>query len=413
LNFISSIRRELLARRISTVLAKSSAAPLDTPNQRHAAFAVLRAARLVSVGNWLAHKAQVRLELLEKQLAKDIMAHAKGFGAAALASLFAEYTKQVASCFDWLKGELTDDMSELLAILHKHTISAGAEHFGVDGEIPSNNTTLPDVLGAPPSDHLDKVASDLLFRLKAETRKAVEAGCTAAETVQRLGLNQPAETVAANIQVGTETVKAAIGLDDALSAINIGIRLFDTTDNSLMKFIQAAVTELASDADAQSFDALSGQGVKMGWTWAGIADGRQCDFCAYMDGGKWDENKEPIGDSPELESEPPTHYGDRCSLLPCDLDSELPSGDFESYLAGFSGKEQEEAFGKSALTAYRKGEITPAALMGQQSHELPLDKFRAMEPRLELDVEKYRRMGAETGAAANRITEATREAANA
>jgi len=87
MNLLSAIHRELLARRIGKVLATvpvtvHAKEVADTPNQRHASFAVLRAARLVSVGNWLAHKAQGRLALLEAQLAKDIMAHASGFASA-------------------------------------------------------------------------------------------------------------------------------------------------------------------------------------------------------------------------------------------------------------------------------------------------------------------------------------------
>ena len=66
MNILSAIHRELLARRIGRVLAAvpgtvHAKEVADTPNQRHASFAVLRAARLVSVGNWLAHKAQGRL----------------------------------------------------------------------------------------------------------------------------------------------------------------------------------------------------------------------------------------------------------------------------------------------------------------------------------------------------------------
>jgi len=319
-----------------------------------------------------------------------------------LASLFAEYEREVAACFDWLKGELTDDAQELSDILSEHTLAAGAEHFNIKvatGKNPSDRTSAKLVLGAPLPEHLDKVKSDLLFRLRAETRKAVEAGCTAAETVRRLGLNTNSEKISSKLvvqagDVPCGTIHAAL---DPLAAISIGIRLFDTTDNSIMKFIQAAVTELASDADAESFDAMGDDAPRMGWTWVSAADGRVCDFCEYMDGGTWDENKEPIGDSPELEVEPAAHFGCRCALISCDLDDDAPSGNFESYLSRFSNEEQTQAFGPTALKEYRAGRLSPAGLMGQQDNEITLESFRKMEPRLEIDLDKYRRMGAAEG----------------
>lgn len=184
------VERELLKRRIAVVMAADKTAEVRGPNHSHAAAAVLRAARLTSVGNWLADKLQTRLALLESQLAKDILAHAKGWGEAALPSLFQVFDSQVASTFDWLRGEVADDLQQLSDALHLHAVTAARRHF-IPGTPPSPGQAGPDassalVLGAPPSDHLDKFQADLLFRLKAAVRQAVAAGSTAQETVTGL-----------------------------------------------------------------------------------------------------------------------------------------------------------------------------------------------------------------------------------
>lgn len=405
----------LLSRIESALIRAKSVTPtaLDTPNQRHAAFAVLRAGRLVSVGNWLSHKLQDRLSLLDKQIAKDIKAQAANFNQGALTSLFGDFERDTNAAFDWMQGELSDDLAKLQKILLAHSVEAGSAHYN-DAEAstvhPSVSVDDALFLGAPLLEHLDKVKSDLLFRLKAETRKAITAGSSSQETIDRLGL-QGEGKVEANLST---RITNLIQAENPLSAINIGIRLFDTTDNSLAKFIQAAVTQLASMTDEDSFDEFdTNEERNMGFVWVSAADANVCPFCEFMDGNQWDENKEPVGDAPDLEIEPPSHFGCRCSLISCDLDADLPQGSFESYLAHFSDAEQKQAFGASSVAAYRKGEITPAALMGQDSNEIPLEKFRVMEPRLELDVDKYGKMGAETGAAANRLTQETRRLANA
>ncbi|MGA3143384.1 MAG: DUF4339 domain-containing protein [Verrucomicrobiota bacterium] len=76
---------------------------------------------------------------------------------------------------------------------------------------------------------------------------------------------------------------------------------------------------------------------------------------------------------------------------------------FESYLSHFSNEEQEQAFGKEALHQYRTGKLTPAGLMGQDTNEITLQKFRSLDPRLDYEsgaAEQGAREGAE---AATRI----------
>jgi len=515
----------------ATVHATAKPAAAPSPNQSHAAFAVLRAARLVSVGNWLAAKLQARLALLEKVIAQDILSHANGWSQNALPSLFATIQMDADRAFDWMTGEATDDFRQLQQILDEQVRTALRAHHGDGGE-PTGQTAadLPLVLGASVADHLAKVKADLLFRVKAEVNKALAAGATAAETVQRLGLAQEAvkataqpepgagavqaedaghefhgnqyqaaslewQTRAASKKIGPalswagdkransytiihdekagkhtlqfteqtqekpiltklgefKTIEAAksaaqdhsnnkVAKDDAeeaaerkeiaswsratasesvhaaldpLSAISIGVRLFDTTDNSLMKFVQLAVTALAQQADAEAGDELDddeeAQDKRIGRVWVSAGDAKVCDECQFWDGNQWDEDGNPVGDGPELQDEPPLHPHCRCVILPCDLDEPAPEGGFRDYLANFSEQEQQAAFGPAALRAYRKGEITPAALMGQQTNRVSLEQFRAMEPRLDADTEREMdRLADETGresaAAANEVT---------
>ena len=506
-----------LASRINRVLAEDSTAPVS-PNQQHAAAAVLRAARLVSVGNWLAEKMQGRVDLMQKQVAKDIMQHAQGFSEASLSSLFAEYERAVNACFDWMHGELTDDLKQLSEILSDHNSQAVFAHFGSStAATPPSDISALNILGAPLADHLDKMASDTLFRLKAETRKAVDAGCTAAETVNRLGLktdpnitatiragdvpghefhgNQYTDAVTGEKlegfkpwtmkQTGSDSQRTGVAqfdfdkpsfaknpgnhrlflvsprsyaltmqnaplmesirknplatehladgvkvlsfrdkekaieaakrihagdisasdlaarienvlraeIPNPLSAINIGINLFDATDNSLMKFLQAAMTALAADADEDSIDDDTER--NMGWTWITAGDANVCPICEFYGDGQWDSDLNPVGDSPELaDGKPPLHFGDRCAFLPCDLDEpDSEPKDFSDYLAHYSGTEQREAFGEANLNAYRRGEMTPAQLMGQQTNRIPLDKFRDMSPVTDFTTKQIERVG--------------------
>lgn len=49
---------------------------------------------------------------------------------------------------------------------------------------------------------------------------------------------------------------------------------------------------------------------------------------------------------------------------------------FGDYLASFTGQEQECAFGKSALLAYRRGDITVNQLVGQGEGLVTLEQLR-------------------------------------
>jgi hypothetical protein len=83
---------------------------------------------------------------------------------------------------------------------------------------------------------------------------------------------------------------------------------------------------------------------------------------------------------------------------------------FSDYLTQFSRQEKEQAFGKEAYDLYRRGKITPAQMKRQKASMKMLESFRAMEPRLDMDMDKYERMGMEAGRAAGEKMK--RDAAN-
>jgi hypothetical protein len=53
---------------------------------------------------------------------------------------------------------------------------------------------------------------------------------------------------------------------------------------------------------------------------------------------------------------------------------------FESYLSHFSNEEQKQAFGEENLTAYRRGNIKPAQLIGKTDILITLQQFRVTGP---------------------------------
>ncbi len=83
---------------------------------------------------------------------------------------------------------------------------------------------------------------------------------------------------------------------------------------------------------------------------------------------------------------------------------------FEDYLAQFSNEEQKQAFGEENLTAYRRGKIKAAQLIGKTDNLITLEQFRVSEPLLICDSEKFRKMGEESGRRAGAAMEAARQA---
>ena len=70
---------------------------------------------------------------------------------------------------------------------------------------------------------------------------------------------------------------------------------------------------------------------------------------------------------------------------------------FQDYLANFANEEQKQVFGEENLTAYRRGKIKIAQLIGKTDNLITLEQFSVLEPCLVIDADKYRRMGAAEG----------------
>lgn len=193
----------------------------------------------------------------------------------------------------------------------------------------------------------------------------------------------------------TNLVTAA-GEAIAKQPMTVGVQLFDGTENSLAKVIESAVQALSHMVDVGGMggdeDDDEDEEKNMGWIWTAVMDdGKTCPFCENLDGQKWDAEFNPANDeTDEYPGDPPIHSFCRCVTLPINLDDEnpgevvLPNGkkepiSFEDYLSQYSGKEQEETFGKQALSAYRRGDLTANQLIGQRSNLLSLERFKEME----------------------------------
>lgn len=85
---------------------------------------------------------------------------------------------------------------------------------------------------------------------------------------------------------------------------------------------------------------------------------------------------------------------------------------FETYLAHFSNEERKQAFGEENLTAYRRGKIKAAQLIGKTDNLLTLQQFRVTGPMLldydfDYDTDEAKEAGRKAGEeAAKRIKQA-------
>jgi hypothetical protein len=107
-----------------------------------------------------------------------------------------------------------------------------------------------------------------------------------------------------------------------------------------------------------------------------VLDERLCPRCEIYAGQRWTKEYEPVGDAPEFPEDPPLHLNCRCAVVPSDLSEEpAPDANFDDYLAKYSRSEQEQAFGKAALRAYRRGDIDAGQLIAQKGHPLSPEDF--------------------------------------
>jgi hypothetical protein len=398
---MADVRRARMVLRARAALSRpDEPKAAEHPNDAQAAHAFLRAARLNAVANGVAGKLAAETAKLEAAVVKEMDDHTLTPDSD-LSPLFQQFKILVTAAFERMARIAEDDFTKLHGVIVAQGAKALSAHLGVTSDASAGGDVETLVMGAPLADHFEKLAADALFRLKAAVRTGVAVGDDAKELKARV----TGMTVKARSHEHGDHIHAAAPPAD------IVLRLFDATDNSVLKVVKAAVTAFAQAAD----DAVQ-EGVpddeprNMGFIFTSAQDGSVCPTCEFYDGNFYDENKDPVGDSPELESEPPLHFSCRCALISCDLDGEKPDGNFASYLDQFSDQEQRQAFGDANVENYRKGDLTPSGLMGQTTHGLSLEQFKSGEPELRFDLDKYTRMGEQSAEDANERTAERRAA---
>jgi hypothetical protein len=356
---------ELLSRDLAVMAADTH------PNSKHAADVVLQAARLQSVGNWVMAKVKDRITSLKHSLLA-LMEKTDPAANGAKAYLKAA-DKLIEDTYAMVGEEVEGYMERIAAAVAKKTRGRIAEHHGLNVRKPDQTSVDGAlVLGAPLSAHFDKMASDLKFRLGAAVRTGVQSGDTLEELAERC-FGKDAPVHASDFALA---IKAALG-DVARGALQVAVDLMDGAGNSLNKVIEAAIHAYAKEgatALAESMDEEDES--NLGWQWVAVGDERTCERCEFYDGQRWTADFEPTDNGPEFPDDPPLHFSCRCSLVPSDLDGPPSEGGFDDYLANFSKKEKEEAFGKEALEQYTKtGKISK--LMRQKDNIMSLEEFES------------------------------------
>lgn len=332
-------------------------------NHTHALEAIKRRAQLQSVNNWVKAQTDGALEELEAGLVKDLKANDPTKGPKTRVKLFTAAQVRIEAVFKHLLDKVQEHLLELAGILHDKMGKSLEKHH--DADVPNpDHEHLPNIpiLGVTLEEHFDKMASDTLFKFRAAIGQGVEDGESLAELVQRVA--------------GSEETVTAAEPDDVAKKLRVHVSLLDSIEGAIAKVIHAAIQEYATEVEDQVAGGADTE-TRLGWQWVAVLDDNTCEECQFMDGGQWDENKEPVDDSPELDTEPPRHFGCRCALVPCDLDSpEAPEQTFDDYLSQFSRSEQEAAFGKENLRAYHRGDITANQLIGQKTNLMTLEEFK-------------------------------------
>lgn len=398
---LKAIEVEQLARGIESVVKAES--KLDnSPNHLHAAYAVLRTARLKSVGNWILTGLKSRLDQLQAEIASELQANSPVVKSNE-EKVLANIEKRILNAYAQMSATVKNQFKELAAIVGEHNAKTLERHHNLrTKEADHSNIHQTLVLGAPLSEHFKKMGEDVAFKVKAEIRQGVANDETTEQLVERITNEEPVkarETIKAGAPSSSKDLNDIVfAIAEIPKSLTIGIRLFDSVENSLDKVIQSAIQSFSNAVDEASFEALPETEKNMGWAWLGVADDRQCDECSFYDGSQWDSEYEPIGDAPEYPGNPPAHFSCRCSVLPVDLDEPMPAdAQFDDYLNQFSREEKESAFGAANYREYQRGNLTPAQLMGQDSNEISLEDFRKSEPTLDYDKSIAERIGLESG----------------
>jgi DNA topoisomerase-1 len=409
--------------------ADKSGVRRSNPNEAHAVDAALVLAQLQSVANWVRAQAHAALAELQGRLVALVRRQGPGEAPGTLPALFQAAQEAIASDFGALGRQVQRHCEGVAEAVAGRTKEALARHHGrAAGEPDLSGLPGLAVLGATLEEHFGKMASDTLFRFKALVRQAVRQGCTTEEVVARLkgtdgrpaeagGLHSedvveaedaghpfhgnqrtdPNLSAADASEVSRCAVHAAEPTPEqvaetgyaewkarqaAAKKLQVYLSFMDTAENSVNKVIQAAIAAFGNEGGGAAGGAAEDEEGTMGWYWLAVheADGslsdRVCDECAFYDGNRWDADMEPVGDAPEYPGDPPVHFNCRCSLVPSDLDEPAPDMSFRDYLASFTRSEQERAFGKFNLAAYRRHEITAGQLVGQRDNLMSLEEFR-------------------------------------
>jgi hypothetical protein len=323
-------------------------------NHAAASVAVLRGMALTGFGQWLDDITHKALDGLQAELVRLVKTIDPG------QHLFNEADRIIGSTFTSLTHQITEHLQQAV-----HPIEAIGrrmfEHHGVTPGTAHVNVADLWIAGNNLRDTLDKLADDTSFKFKALVRLSQGAKEDTAALVKRL-VGEP--------EAGNEWLMGNTGL-------SVAVRFVDSAMTALDKTVGMAVQALAQEVDEGLMDAL-GDGddeAALGWTWIAVLDEKVCDRCSALDGSKWDQDFEPVGDSEEFEEEPPLHPNCRCVLAAVDLDSEnVPRGThLDSFLGRSSKASLDAVYGRAASDAYHEGRLSGRELMGSVKKLSPQD----------------------------------------
>ena len=350
----------------------------DHPNMNHAKAMVLRTARLQSVANWVRTDIQPEIDALEGKLAGLVKDY--GTGTTPLDDVFEFAQMEINDSFGRMAATTMEALASIALVCADVTRARYSLHHDVE---PDEHmlTALDEtpVMGLTVAEQFAKMADDCLVRFKGAIRTGLGAGEESGELVGRVtGEDEPAENVKATSATTIKTIIHAAAPGGY--AFEVALRLLDATENSLTKTIEAGVQRFAGAGDGAVSAKVKSE--RMGWQWIAIMDPNTCPQCEALDGCRYTNDYEPVGDSIAMvDGPPPAHFGCRCHLQPVDLNGEaLPEGlTLDDYLGGFSREEQEQAFGKENLRKYRRGDITPGQLTSQKTSMMTLENFKKAE----------------------------------
>lgn len=357
------------------------------PNHAHALHAVLRTAKLQAVGNWLVSLVNDRLRELESDLV--VMLKRNYFPEqgvdANIARIIPKSTQLITAAFAHIAEDAGERLAKLQGIVNNQQSGAIKKHFG--RTVTPQPAAVPLILGNPLVDHFNIVRDATIFRVNGVIRAGIAAGVSMAGLCERIEGDKPSAPVEASAANSRAFINAA-EFELPKRPLQTQIRLFDGTENSIEKIIRAALTAIASAADAlggepdedepEDEEPATDREQAVGWTLVAVMDAKTCKYCQSLDGMQWTADYEPVGDAVEYPGEPGYHHGCRCSMISSDLDAaKVPSNiDLDDYLNGMSREDKIAAFGAGPYSSYQRGTMSAAQLIKQSSHKIDLEAFK-------------------------------------